>query len=92
MLFSNSAYLQLVKGEKCFLVEYKSTRLSSKEIVKELKNLLSGKPIVIQQNNVLIFQNIVQPLDNNDFEVFLGKKYLNFQQLLFSEAFIFYIH
>jgi hypothetical protein len=71
---SNKAYHQLIKNISFLDISYNSSQLSPKQVITELLNLLSGKPILIQQNNFQFFQKIFHLLDNRDFDCFFGSK------------------
>jgi pyruvate formate-lyase activating enzyme-like uncharacterized protein len=59
--------------------------LSPSEVKNHLLNLLSGKPIIIDQNNFQVFQEVFDQLGNKDFNLFFSEKYPQYQQNSISQ-------
>lgn len=64
----------MINNEQVLEVNYQSQQLSPNQIKKAFEKLLSGKPIIIQQKNFEVFQEIFKLLDNRDFKCFFDSK------------------
>jgi hypothetical protein len=71
---SFNAFHQLSFKQNTLTIIYQSIQLTSQEVANELIHLLSGKPIIINQNNFEVFQEIFNQLGNNDFELYFNKQ------------------
>jgi hypothetical protein len=71
---SNKAFQQLKSKENTLTINCESIQLTPQEVKNELIHLLSGKPIIINQSNFEIFQEVFDQLENADFNLYFNKK------------------
>jgi hypothetical protein len=76
--FQSKNGLQQLKAKQCYLeIKYQTNILPSIQVKEQLINLLSGKPIIIDQNNFPVFQEVSCQLETPEFDLFFGFKTLN---------------
>jgi hypothetical protein len=71
---STKALNQLISKKNSLVLKYLSNQLSPAQLRDEFLNLLSGKPIVVDQNNFDVFNQVFRFLRNRDFELFFNNK------------------
>jgi hypothetical protein len=71
---SSNAYQQLILKHNFLEIDYHYNQLSPQEVKDQLINVLSGKPIIVDQNNFQVFEEIFFLLGNRDFGLFFNHK------------------
>jgi hypothetical protein len=71
---SDKASQQIKANQNSLEIKYLSSDFLPQEVCNQLKMLLSGKPIVINENNFQIFQEILNLLGKRDFDLYFNKE------------------
>jgi hypothetical protein len=71
---SGKAYLLIKRKHNSLKITYQSNQLTPMEVVNRLLGLLSGEPILIDQNNFQVFEEVFNQLGNRDFDLYFNHK------------------
>jgi hypothetical protein len=71
---SGKAYLLIKIKHNSLQITFQSNQLTPMEVGYRLLGLLSGEPILIDQNNFQVFEEVFNHLGNRDFDLYFNHK------------------